>query len=214
MRLAYLVVGLVTGFGLWSSPWASSPIRLFTCAAFVGASAIAAWGHWRGRAVDGWVADFALFVINTHRFALDRHWLRRCRQRRAAVAPNNSPTGAVVIVVTGRAPRAGATTVALELAAGLEIKGYPRERWSVRDAPMDDPRKPSPSQPRVSVASVGVGRVVYLDRGAGPFVAGIIPEDELVRQAAGLNQATVIAFPESAAGKAFRNLVEVIAAVG
>jgi hypothetical protein len=62
--------------------------------------------------------------------------------------------------------------------------------------------------------AVDAGRVCYLDRGAGPSVAGVIPEDELVRQAAQLNQATVVAFPEAPASKAFRNLVDVIAAAG
>jgi hypothetical protein len=64
------------------------------------------------------------------------------------------------------------------------------------------------------VASVDAGRVCYLDRGTGPSVAGVIPEDEQVRRAAALNQATVIAFPEAAASRAFGHLVDVIAAAG
>jgi hypothetical protein len=54
--------------------------------------------------------------------------------------------------------------------------------------------------------------VCYLDRGAGPSVVGVIPEDDLVPRAAAMNQATTIAFPESAASKAFGDLLEVIAA--
>ncbi len=214
MRLAYLLVGLVTGFALWSSPWAPSLVRAFACSAVVGSSAIAAWGRWRGRAVDGWVADLAVFVISTHRFVWNPSWLQRLRHRRVAVVPPPSSRTPVVIAVTGRAPKAGATTVAVELAACLEIKGYPRERWSVRDVPVGHPEKPSVLQPLVSVVAVGVGRVCYLDRGAGPSVAGIIPEDDLVRQAAELNQATVVAFPEAPASKAFGDLVDVIAAAG
>ena len=68
-----------------------------------------------------------------------------------------SPSTPVVIVVTGRAPKAGATTVAVELAACLEIKGYSRERWLVRDAPTGHPEKPSALHPLVSVVAVGVG---------------------------------------------------------
>ncbi len=214
MRLAYLVVGLVSGFGLWSSPWAPSPIRAFACSAVVAVGAIAAWGRWRGRAVDGWAADLVVFVVNTRRLVVDQRLLRRFRRRRVPVAPALPPSGPVVIVVTGRAPKAGATTVAVELAAGLEIKGYSRERWSVRDAPMGHPGRPSASHLLLSVASVDAGRVCYLDRGAGPSFAGVIPEDELVQKAAGLNQATVVAFPESAAGKAFGELVDVIASAG
>jgi MinD-like ATPase involved in chromosome partitioning or flagellar assembly len=63
----------------------------------------------------------------------------------------------------------------------------------------------------VSVAAVEGWRVCYLDRGAGPSVAGVIPEDDCVRQAAALGEATVIAFPDSAASRAFRELAEVIA---
>jgi MinD-like ATPase involved in chromosome partitioning or flagellar assembly len=51
-----------------------------------------------------------------------------------------------------------------------------------------------------------------VDRGPGPFVAGFIPEDDCVRQAAAANQATVIAFPDAPASRAFRALAEVIAA--
>lgn len=214
MRLAYLVIGLVAGFSLWSSPWAPSPVRAFACAAVVATGAIAAWGRWRGRAVDGWAADLFRFVISTHRLVLDQRWLERFRRRSNGVAPVLPPSGPVVIVVTGRAPKAGATTVAAELAACLDIKGYRHELWSVRDAPMGHPGRPSPSEPTVSVVSVDAGRVCYLDRGAGPCVAGVIPEDDLVRQAAELNQATVVAFPEAAASKAFGDLADLIAAAG
>jgi hypothetical protein len=211
MRLAYLVIGLVAGFALWSSPWAPSPVRAFACSAVVAIGAIAAWGRWRGRAVAGWAADLLLFVINTHRVAVDRHWFGRFRTRTpaASLRPSISP---VIIVVTGRAPQAGATTVAVELAASLAVKGYPRELWLVRDAYMGHLGKPSASEPLLSVTSVDAGRVCYLDRGAGPFVAGVIPEDDLVRQAALLSQATVLAFPEAPASKAFADLVDVIAA--
>ena len=215
MRLAYLVVGLVAGFALWSSAWAPSPVRALACSAVMATGAIAAWGRWRGRAVEGWAADLSLFVIGTHRIAWDRDWFtrfKRFRRRRAPMAPVHPPIGPVVIFVTGRAPKAGATTVAVDIAACLDIKGYAPELWSVRDEPSGHPGKPSASQPLLSVASVDAGRVCYLDRGAGPSVAGVIPEDELVRQAAELNQATVVAFPEAAASRAIGDLVDVIAA--
>ena len=212
MRLAYLVVGLVTGFGLWSSPWAPSPVRAFACVIAIASGAIAAWGRWRGRAVDGWAADFALFMLSTHRFVFDQGWLQRFMRRRVR-APQLLPTrGPVAIVVVGRAPKAGATTVATEIAACLAVKGYPRELWSVRDAPADHADQPNPFAPLVSVASVDGGRVCYLDRGAGPSVAGVIPEDDLVREAAESGQTAVVAFPEAAASKAFADLVDVITA--
>ena len=212
MRLAYLVTGLVSGFGLWSSSWAPSPVRALACSALVAIGAIAAWGRWRGRAVDGWAADLFLFVISTHRVVLDRAWLGRFRSRTTPAAPASQSTGPVTIVVTGRSPKAGATTVAVELAACLVAKGYPRDLWLVRDAFMGHLGKPSSSEPLLSVMSVDAGRVCYLDRGAGPSVAGVIPEDDLVRRAALLHQATVDAFPEAPASKAFGDLVDVIAA--
>src|SRR5258706_2222605 len=95
MRLAYLVVGLVTGFGAWSSPWAPSPLRAFACSAIVAAGAIAAWGRWRGRAVDGWAADLLVFVINTHRVGFDGAWLQRFRPRTTPAAPLHPRTGPV-----------------------------------------------------------------------------------------------------------------------
>jgi hypothetical protein len=212
MRLAYLVTGLVSGFGLWSWPWMPSPVRALACSALVAIGAVAAWGRWRGRAVDGWAADLFVFVISTHRVVLDRTWLQRFKHRAAHAAPARQSTGPVTIVVTGRAPKAGATTVAIELAASLAVKGYPRELWLVRDAYMGHLGKPSASEPLLSVMSVDAGRVCYLDRGAGPSVAGVIPEDDLVRRAALLNQATVVAFPQAPASKAFADLVDVIAA--
>ena len=214
MRLAYLVVGLVAGFGLWSSPWAPSPARAVACVIVIATGATAAWGTWRGRAVDGWVADLALFVVGTHRLVLDQGWLQRLTRRNVRIAPARPLQGPIEIVVTGRAPKAGATTVAFELAACLQIKGYAPELWSVRDGFTAHADKPSLSHPLVSVASVAGGRVCYLDRGAGSSVAGVIPEDELVRRAAGSGEATVVAFPEAAASKAFAGLVDVITAAG
>lgn len=213
-RLAYLVIGLVSGFGLWSSPWAPSPLRAFACASVVAIGVTAAWGRWQGRAVDSWVADISRFVISTNRFVLDPRWAQRFRNRELRPAPVPPPKHPVVIVVTGRAPGAGATTVATELAACLAVKGYPPELWSVRDAFTGRPGNPTPSEPLLSVVAVPAGRVCYLDRGAGPSVAGVIPEDELVRRAARLNQATVVSFPEAAASKAFGDLFDVIASAG
>lgn len=104
--------------------------------------------------------------------------------------------------------------MAVELAACLVAKGYAEELWSVRRAPSGYDHRPSASDPLVSVAVVDAGRVCYLDRGAGPSVAGLIPEDECVREAAARGQATVVAFPEAPASRAFRELAEVITGAG
>ncbi|TMF28794.1 MAG: hypothetical protein E6I30_14280 [Chloroflexi bacterium] len=65
-RLAYLVIGLLAAFSIWSTHWAPLPVRA-ACAIVVGAVAVtAAWGRWRGRALDSWVIDFAAFCAATY----------------------------------------------------------------------------------------------------------------------------------------------------
>jgi len=65
-RLAYLVVGLLAAFSIWSTPWAPVPVRA-TGAIVVGALGVAAaWGRWRGRALDSWAIDVAAFFAATY----------------------------------------------------------------------------------------------------------------------------------------------------
>ncbi len=212
IRLAYLVMALLGGFALWSSQWAPSPLRAVACLVVVGIGAAAAWGRWRGRAVDDWVADISIFVINTHQVVWNERWAQAIKHRPARNRSTGAPASPIAIVVAGRAPKAGATTVLVELAACLAAKGLAEELWSVRPAHSGHDHRASASGPLVSVVAVDAGRVCYVDRGAGPCVAGLIPEDECVRQAAALNQATVVAFPDAPASRAFRALAEVIAA--
>jgi hypothetical protein len=209
-RLAYLLLALLAAFALWSSPWAPSPVRAASCVVVTALGAAAAWGRWRGRAVDAWVGDISLFAINNHRLALNRNWagwFQRRLQRTSAPPP---PAGHRAIFVIGRKPRAGASTVAVELGACLAADERRAAIWSVR-APVDYDQLPSATSVVVSVAAVEGWRVCYLDRGAGRYVAGLIPDDDCVRQAAALGEATVVAFPDSAASRAFRELAEVIA---
>lgn len=209
-RLAYVVLALLAVFALWSSPWAPSPVRAASCLVVAAIGASAAWGRWHGRAVDAWFGDISLFVINNYRVTWNRSWSRWLERRpqHASVPPPS--TGPSTIVVIGRKPKAGASTVAVELAACLAAEGRKAGMWAVRQATEYD-QPPSAWCVLVSVVAVEGGRVCYLNRGAGPFVAGLIPEDDCVRQAATLNQATVIAFPGAAASRAFRGLAEVIA---
>ena len=66
-RLAYLVIALLAGFAAWSTHWAPSPVRasIALVIAFVGA--VAAWGRWRGRPVDAWAIDLAIYIVGNHR---------------------------------------------------------------------------------------------------------------------------------------------------
>ncbi len=82
MRLPYVVVALLTGFALWSEPWAPTPVRAGACLAVIGLGAVLAWARWRGRPADRWLTDLSIFVISTYRVRWDRHWLRGLCQRR------------------------------------------------------------------------------------------------------------------------------------
>ena len=66
-RLAYLVVGLLAAFSVWSAQWAPAWVRA-TCALVLAcAGAAAAWGRWRGRPADGWLIDIVTYAIATYR---------------------------------------------------------------------------------------------------------------------------------------------------
>lgn len=62
-RLAYLVVSLLAAFATWSTHWAPTAIRAPAAIVIAGLGAAAAWGRWRGRALDGWAVDLSLFAI-------------------------------------------------------------------------------------------------------------------------------------------------------
>ncbi len=67
MRLAYVLVSLLAGFALWSSPWAPQPVRAVACLAVIGVGVAMAWGRWRARAADAWLSDIAIFVMRRYR---------------------------------------------------------------------------------------------------------------------------------------------------
>ena len=67
MRLGYLVVSLLAGFSLWSTHWAATLVRGAIAIAIAALGACAAWGRWRGRALDSWVIDIAIFTMATRR---------------------------------------------------------------------------------------------------------------------------------------------------
>jgi PrgI family protein len=77
-RLAYLVIGLLAAFSIWSTQWAPSPIRAACAVVIAAVGAAAAWGRWRGRAVDGWLIDFVIYVMATRRlqWTWRRFWKR------------------------------------------------------------------------------------------------------------------------------------------
>ena len=80
-RLAYLVIALLAGFAAWSTRWAPSPVRGSIALVIALLGAVAAWGRWRGRALDGWAIDLAIYIVGNHRvrWSLPRPHLRRQR---------------------------------------------------------------------------------------------------------------------------------------
>jgi hypothetical protein len=78
IRLAYLVVALLAGFSIWSTPWAPPPARGAAALLIVIVGAASAWGRWRGRAADRWAIDLALFVYSNYRI----EWNLRFRKTR------------------------------------------------------------------------------------------------------------------------------------
>jgi hypothetical protein len=66
-RLVYLVLGLLAAFSTWSAHWAPPPVRGACAVALAILAAIAAWGRWRGRPVDGWLSDIVIYVASTYR---------------------------------------------------------------------------------------------------------------------------------------------------
>jgi len=77
-RLAYLVIGLLAAFSIWSTQWAPSSIRAGCAVVAAAVGATAAWGRWRGRAVDGWLIDLVIYVMATRRlqWTWHRFWMR------------------------------------------------------------------------------------------------------------------------------------------
>jgi hypothetical protein len=67
IRLAYLLVSLLGGFALWSSPWSVQPVRAGSCLAVIGLGVVMAWGRWRARAADRWLSDIAIFLMRRYR---------------------------------------------------------------------------------------------------------------------------------------------------
>ena len=66
-RLGYLVVALLAAFALWSTQWTVAAVRAPAAILVALIGAAAGWGRWRGRPVDVWVTDIAMFVIATYR---------------------------------------------------------------------------------------------------------------------------------------------------
>lgn len=70
IRFAYLVVAVLGALSVWRTevlpPW----LRVLPCVLLLAAAVVLAWGRWRGRPVDRWLLDVAVFVRRNHRVGL------------------------------------------------------------------------------------------------------------------------------------------------
>ena len=79
IRLGYLVIGLLAAFSTWSTHWAPTTARALVAVMLGALGAVAAWGRLRGRAVDGWLVDAAIYCLSNYRlgFRPPRWWWHR-----------------------------------------------------------------------------------------------------------------------------------------
>jgi hypothetical protein len=93
MRLGYVLVSLLGGFALWSSPWSIQPVRAGACIAVIALGAAMAWGRWHSRAADRWLSDIATFFIRSYRvrwIAPTPEWFIRFRSTRRQEAKSST----------------------------------------------------------------------------------------------------------------------------
>jgi hypothetical protein len=67
VRFGYLVIAALAALSLWRvevlPPW----LRAVPCLLLLAAAAALAWGRWRGRALDRWLVDLAVFASRNYR---------------------------------------------------------------------------------------------------------------------------------------------------
>ena len=73
-RLAYIVVALLAGFAIWSSPWSLLAVRASIALLVVATGSVVSWGRWRGRPADVWLVDMLFFVVRTRRLKWNVRW--------------------------------------------------------------------------------------------------------------------------------------------
>jgi hypothetical protein len=85
-RLAYIVVALLAGFAIWSSPWPPLAVRASAALLVVGTGSVVSWGRWHGRAADVWLVDIVLYAVRTRRLKWNVRWPLTPRRAEALTA--------------------------------------------------------------------------------------------------------------------------------
>jgi PrgI family protein len=81
-RFGYLVIAALGAFTIWSAPWANPPIRVAASLPLLGLGAALAWGRWRGRNLDRWAVDIAIY-LRRNNLRLELPWHPRAHRQAA-----------------------------------------------------------------------------------------------------------------------------------
>ena len=65
IRLGYVALGVLAAMAVWSMSGVTPIARMPLATLILAAGAALAWGRFRGRPVDSWLIDFALFAWST-----------------------------------------------------------------------------------------------------------------------------------------------------
>jgi hypothetical protein len=72
LRFGYVVIAVLAALSLWRVAVLPAWLRVVPCLLLVASGALLAWGRWRGRALDLWLLDLAVFVRRNRRVGLRR----------------------------------------------------------------------------------------------------------------------------------------------
>ena len=78
LRFGYLVIAALGVLSLWRLEAVPAGLRLLPCFVLAASAASLAWGRWRGRPLDAWLLDLAVFARRNYRLRLS--WRRRRRE--------------------------------------------------------------------------------------------------------------------------------------
>ncbi len=123
LRFAYLVAAALAALATWRGLPAPAALRAVPAVLLLAAAAVLAWGRWRGRHLDRWLLDLAVFVRRNYRLGIHR------RARSAGAAPRFLRAVAAVAAVAAGArrrpgrPRDGEQAVIVRLSAINALPG-------------------------------------------------------------------------------------------
>src|SRR5207248_9974949 len=85
VRFGYVVIAGLAALSLWKLEAAPGALRIGGCLLVIAAGSLLAWGRWRARPLDCWVADAAVFVVRNYQVGLPPLSKRRRPARCSAI---------------------------------------------------------------------------------------------------------------------------------